>query len=202
MKKIIFTNIPNLLSVSRIFLTFVVMYMIFNNVNIVGVVVVFSIAALTDLLDGKLARKFKWESEFGRKADMIADRFLWIGTTAAFVITFSVENKLVWYHGLQLLGIMIREIISIPFAIIGFFSGTAIPKARYIAKVTTFIQGFVLPALILSVFYPLFLLISIPLSLATAVTGFMSAIYYIHDVQRGERKIRKKKKGKGKKNEY
>lgn len=194
MKKLLRTQIPNFLSVSRIFLTFVVMYMIFNNVNIIGVIVVFAIAALTDWFDGRLARWYNWESEFGRKADIIADRFLWIGTALAFVVAFGLEDKIYWYHGLQLLAIMIREIMSIPFAIIGFFSGTALPDARYIAKVNTVVQGFSLPALILSTIYPVFLFVSVPLSLVNLVIGFISGLWYMHDVQNGEKKIKKVKK--------
>jgi phosphatidylglycerophosphate synthase len=78
--------------------------------------------------------------------------------------------------------IMTREIIAAPFAIAALLSGTPIPQARTIAKATTFIQGFALPALMLSIYYPIFIYISMPLSLVVLVTGFISAAYYINDV--------------------
>ena len=190
---LILDNIPNLLTVSRIILTFVVMYLIFAGNDIRLIIVIFAIAALTDFFDGRLARRFKWVSEFGRKADMIADRFLWVGTALAFLISAGLNDQLHWYLGFQLLFIMSREVVSAPFALIAFFSGKDITHARYIAKVTTFIQGFALPALIVSVYYPIFMLISVPLSLVCAVTGFMSAIYYMHDIH-APRKKRKSKK--------
>lgn len=193
-KSIFLSNIPNVLTISRIVLTFVVMYMIFNDSNIIAIVVVFSVAALTDWFDGRLARRYNWVSEFGRKGDMIADRFLWIGTALAFVITLGIEDQLNWIHGVQLLLLMTREVISAPFALIAFFSGNAVPNARYIAKVTTFIQGFALPAVIISVFNPWFFFLSVPLVIATAITGFISAMYYLNDIEIIERKNNPKKK--------
>jgi len=174
-------NVPNTLTVLRFILTFVVVYMIFTDAKISKIIIVFVIAALTDFLDGQIARRFNQKTEFGRKADMIADRFLWIGTTLAFVFSFGVQGILKPIHGVQFLLIMSRELISAPFAIIAFFSGNPVPQARYIAKVTTFLQGFALPALILSFFYPAWIYVSLPFSLAVGVTGTISGLYYIKD---------------------
>lgn len=173
---------------SRVLLAFVVIYLIFVRGNIKTIIAVFAVAALTDWFDGMLARLFKWESEFGRKADIIADRFLWIGTALAFVISYGISNALSWFHGLQLLFIMTREVITAPFALISYFSGNALPNVRYIAKVTTFIQGFALPALILSVYFPVFSYVSVPLAIACGITGFISASYYLHDIKKPKNK--------------
>src|SRR3989344_8593315 len=117
MKKSSWTSqIPNALTISRIILTFVVIYLVFIRASLVKIVIIFAIAAITDFLDGQLARKFKWESEFGRKADMIADRFLWAGTALAFIISYGMEGVLTWREGVQILLLMTREIITLPFA--------------------------------------------------------------------------------------
>lgn len=179
----IFRHIPNLLTMSRFILTFVIIYFIFEQVHVITVIVIFAIAALTDFLDGVLARRYGWTSEFGRKADMIADRFLWIGTAFAFFASYGIAENLDWQQGVQLLFIMTRELIAAPFALIAFFAGNPIPRARYIAKVTTFLQGFALPALILSTYYPMWSYLSWPLSLAIAVTGFRSAMLYLNDIK-------------------
>jgi len=176
-------TVPTFLNASRIVLAFVVIYMIFTKVNVKFIVFVFAIAAITDWFDGKIARRYKLVSEFGAKADMTADRFLWIGTALAFVIVYSADNQLTNIHGLQILLIMIREIISAPSALVALFSGKGYPKARYVAKVTTFVQGFALPALILSVFYPEWIFVSLPLSIVIGIVGTMSGFYYVYDVQ-------------------
>lgn len=189
----IFKHIPNILTISRIILTFVVVYFIFTRRHIITTIVIFAIAALTDFFDGILARRFKWTTEFGRQADMIADRFLWVGTALAFFISYSIFGQLDWIHGIQLLLIMSREIISAPFALIAFFSGNMLPQARYIAKLTTFLQGFAIPSLILSVYYPIFLYISTPLSIVIAITGFVSAMHYMNDIKVPSKKTTRKK---------
>ena len=179
MVKEILKQIPNFLTISRVFLTFVVVYLIFIKANIPSIIIIFAVAAITDWLDGQLARKFNWVSEFGRKADMIADRFLWVGTAAAFVISFGISGTLKWFHAIEILFIMSREVIAAPFAFVYFMSGKALPHTTRIAKATTFIQGFALPSLILSVYYYKWSFISIPLSIACAIAGSISAMQYI-----------------------
>jgi CDP-diacylglycerol--glycerol-3-phosphate 3-phosphatidyltransferase len=163
--------------------------MIFTNSNLKNIVIVFAIAAFTDFLDGQIARRFNLVTEFGRKADMIADRFLWVGTALAIVIAFGIDGRVGAIEGVQLLFIMTREIITAPFALPAFFSGKEIPNAKFIGKITTFAQGFSLPALIISLFYVQFIYISAPLSILTGILGIASAMQYMKDLQIiGERK--------------
>ena len=176
-------NIPTFLNVLRIVLTFVISYMIVVDSGIVLIVSVFVVAAVTDWFDGYLARKYKMTNEFGRKADMFADRFLWVGTALTLVFVFGVKGRLEPVHGLQILLIMTREIIAAPFALAGLFSGTVFPPTRYIAKLTTFIQGFALPSLMLSIFYPVWIYVSLPLAVITGVLGALSGLHYIHDLE-------------------
>jgi phosphatidylglycerophosphate synthase len=176
-------NIPSLLNVARIILTFVIIYMIVIGSEIELIVFVFVIAAVTDWFDGFLARKFKLTNDFGRKADMFADRILWIGTTLAIIFVFGIRGMLEPIHGLQILLIMSREVVSAPFAITGAFTGSVFPPARYIAKITTFLQGFALPALMLSVYYTNWIYLSLPLSVIIGITGSLSGLHYIHDIE-------------------
>ena len=187
-------NIPNFLTISRFILTFVVMYLIVTGENIFIVIAIFIIAAMTDFFDGRLARKYKWESEFGRKADVIADRFLWIGTAIAFIFAFGILGSLKGIIGLQLLFILTREIVSAPFVLIAFPTGKALPPARYVAKLTTFLQGVALPALMLSTVYPFLIYISLPFSIFCFITGFISAIYYLRDINAPNKGIKEIKK--------
>ncbi len=74
-----FIFIPNLLSIIRIGLV----YPILNNIylsNFQLSIVFFIIAAITDALDGFLARKMKWQTYLGTLLDPIADKLLLSGT--------------------------------------------------------------------------------------------------------------------------
>jgi cardiolipin synthase len=74
-----FIFIPNLLSIVRIGLV----YPIFNNIylnNFQLSIVFFIVAAITDALDGFLARKMNWQTDLGAILDPIADKLLLSGT--------------------------------------------------------------------------------------------------------------------------
>ena len=73
-----FLTFPNLLSFLRIPMAFL-FYYFYNWGNGVGVIlaaVTLLVSALTDLLDGKIARHFDQVSEFGKILDPVADKNL------------------------------------------------------------------------------------------------------------------------------
>ena len=82
-------NLPNKLTVLRLILVpiFVVIMMVSNALwaSAVGLAL-FIIASLTDMLDGKIARKYNLVTDFGKFMDPLADKFMVIG--AMFVILY------------------------------------------------------------------------------------------------------------------
>jgi phosphatidylglycerophosphate synthase len=184
----ILRNIPNVLTISRVLIAFIVVYLVFIKIDMRITVAVFAVGALTDFLDGIIARKYNLKSEFGRKADMLADRFLWVGTALSFLIAYGITMQLDFVHYLLWIFIMSREIITFPFAVVAFVNGgKPFPHTRFIAKLTTFIQGFALPSLMLSIYYPMFIYPSWILSIAVLAIGFRSALYYLNDINIQER---------------
>lgn len=81
-------NIPNLLSLLRIVLIPLFLYLIFTpSILSRGLALfVFIIASLTDLLDGWSARKLNQETETGRFLDPLADKFLVVSALIGFLI--------------------------------------------------------------------------------------------------------------------
>ena len=75
--------VPNFISLSRIFLTAAFVFYIFKE-KIDIAFIVFVVAAITDFLDGRVARYFKAESVFGSILDPLADKCLMI--TSYFVL--------------------------------------------------------------------------------------------------------------------
>lgn len=84
-------NLPNQLTLLRVVM--VPVFMVFAALTKFGTGdfsrpmcllagVLFALASLTDLLDGKIARKYHLETDFGKFADPLADKML---TTAAFI---------------------------------------------------------------------------------------------------------------------
>ena len=184
MKKENIWNIPNALTFVRVIATFILIYLVFAKANVVSIVVVFVIGALTDFLDGQIARRFNMKTEFGRKFDMIADRFLLIGFFFALVFDYQAGGDLSRNNMTQILLLLSREIVSFPFAIVGFVANKEIPNARNIGKLVTLLQGITLPMILLSSVYPIFSF-SIYLSILTCICGVVSAGYYVYDLQKG-----------------
>ena len=86
MKKIISgimeLNLPNKLTLLRIALVPVYLVLLAGGMNILALIV-FAIASLTDMLDGKIARKYNLITNFGKFMDPIADKLL---THTAFIM--------------------------------------------------------------------------------------------------------------------
>lgn len=80
-------NLPNKLTVARIFMIPVVIAVIMLADVLLPAYIAFPIAALlfgltslTDMLDGRIARKYNLVTDFGRFLDPLADKLLVIGT--------------------------------------------------------------------------------------------------------------------------
>ena len=73
-------NLPNKLTMFRVFI--IPFFVIFMLVNVTGeydkyiAVAIFIIASLTDMLDGKIARKYNLVTNFGKFMDPLADKLL------------------------------------------------------------------------------------------------------------------------------
>lgn len=87
-------NLPNKLTLLRLVMVpvFVVIMMVSDALwaEIVGLVL-FVAASLTDMLDGKIARKYNLITDFGKFMDPLADKFMVIG--AMLVILYKAMNR-------------------------------------------------------------------------------------------------------------
>ena len=102
--------IPNLITALRFILVIPISVSIYQG-NYFFALVLFIVAGLSDGLDGYLARKFNWTSEFGQFADPLADKCLILATLLA--LAFS-ERLPLWFvytmltrDGLILIGSML-----------------------------------------------------------------------------------------------
>jgi phosphatidylglycerophosphate synthase len=94
-------NVPNCITSIRIFLTVIIVILLAlgskTQILTAGIILIF--AALTDYLDGKLARSLNQESRFGSLYDMIADQFLFMPTLILAIAAGCFDrtaNLVVW----------------------------------------------------------------------------------------------------------
>ncbi|HET6567433.1 MAG TPA: CDP-diacylglycerol--glycerol-3-phosphate 3-phosphatidyltransferase [Rhodothermales bacterium] len=89
--------LPNVLTITRIVITPLMLVLLMSN-TLVGQVwafVLFVIAAVSDYLDGKLARSYKARSRLGQFLDPLADKVLVLGTFAA--LAYLIPAVIPWW---------------------------------------------------------------------------------------------------------
>ncbi len=84
----LFKYIPNILSISRIVLIPLFIYLLVSPTFLARLMAlaIFGIASLTDLLDGWSARKLNQESELGKFLDPLADKVLVVSALIAILV--------------------------------------------------------------------------------------------------------------------
>ena len=84
-------NVPNILSLVRCALVpvFVASLLFMTDLGVWGCVVpavIYAITAFTDMLDGKIARKYGLVTDFGKFIDPLADKFMVISSQIAILV--------------------------------------------------------------------------------------------------------------------
>ncbi len=187
-------NLANKITVSRIFLSIIILivllfpwhqvsiemptYIIRGNIIIelkyIIAGVLFVIASLTDFIDGKVARKYNMVTDFGKMVDAISDKLL----TNTLIIVLACENMV---HPIIAVIIIGRDIIVDSIKMLIGNKGKAV-AAIGIAKVKT---ASLMIGLTLKLFYDLpFALIPIRVSdylliIAAVLSIISGAKYYV-----------------------
>jgi CDP-diacylglycerol--glycerol-3-phosphate 3-phosphatidyltransferase len=119
-------NIPNVLTVARLFMVPVFGYLALAIEQTDSVqwmsAAVFLIAALTDLIDGVWARRYGLVTNFGKIADPIADKAL-IGTA---LVALSIQGDIAWW----VTGIIIFREVAITVLRFWVIKHGVIPASR------------------------------------------------------------------------
>ncbi len=125
MKKSTILNIPNILSFVRVLLVpaFVATLIFMRDIKIWGLIVpaiVYGLTALTDMLDGKIARKYNMVTDFGKFIDPLADKFM---------VLSSMISILVWMF---LRGQRLQGMIFVWLVLIVLFRELAVTSLRLV----------------------------------------------------------------------
>ena len=134
-------NFPNLLTLSRIPLMLLVIGLLYPDPSTMWpgmrslALVLFLFAALTDWLDGWLARKFGQVSEFGKFMDALADKVLTMGMFVSLLALGALEK---WTLFLILL-ILSREFLITGLRLVAAAKGKTL-AAEKIGKIKTVVQ--------------------------------------------------------------
>lgn len=182
-------NLPNKLTVMRICLVPPMMIFIVFDFGLGAwskliAMALFSIASLTDLFDGKIARKYNLVTNFGKFLDPVADKFLVIGALIAMCLL--TPNDV--YGKFLLFGtaiVIFRELAVTSLRLIAVNAEGVVIAANIFGKMKTTMQiVFVLTALLEEFLRMLGVidLLHIPSYITLAIMTFMtvfSGITYV-----------------------
>ncbi len=138
-------NLPNKLTVLRVLMIpFFVVFMLTDLGGASGkwiALAIFIIASLTDLLDGKIARKYNLVTNFGKFMDPLADKLL---VSAAMICLIENGKLAAWI----VIIIISREFIISGFRLVASDNGIVI-AASYWGKFKTTFQMLMIVVLIM-----------------------------------------------------
>ena len=143
-KKEILT-IPNLLSLFRLLLIPVYMTIYLNASQPRDYVVadmILAISCLTDMIDGKIARKFNMITTFGKFLDPVADKV----TQFTLIICLSIKHPILWN---LILLFVIKESFQFIAGLITYRKGRMLTGALITGKICTTVLFVSLTAMIL-----------------------------------------------------
>ena len=136
-------NLPNKLTVLRVIL--VPVFMLFLCVpmglsdTLVRVIaaVLFALTSLTDMLDGKIARKYNMITDFGKLMDPLADKFLVFGAMLGILVYCAdLRPVFVWAAAI----VMLRELAVTSLRLLAASQSGAVIAAAWLGKVKTVTQ--------------------------------------------------------------
>lgn len=148
-------NLPNKLTVLRVIM--IPFFVVFMLTDLGGqysnyiALVIFCVASLTDMLDGKIARKYNLVTNFGKFMDPLADKLL-VG--AAMICLIPMGKIPAWI----VIVIISREFIISGFRLVASDNGIVI-AASYWGKFKTVSQMFMI----------IFLILDLPGSVASTI---------------------------------
>ncbi len=142
-------NLPNKLTILRVILIqFFVFFLLTDFVpyHYLIALVIFIVASLTDMADGKIARKYNLVTNFGKFMDPLADKLL---VCSAMICLIPLGQLAAWVVVI----IIAREFIISGFRLIASDNGIVI-AASYWGKFKTTFQMLMIIVLILELQFP------------------------------------------------
>lgn len=165
-------NLPNKLSLLRIFLIPVMIFFYLADFVPYGKIIaiaVFVLAAFTDFLDGKIARKYNLVTNLGKLLDPIADKLLVMSALLLVVVDMTIPHP---YGVIVAIIIIGRELLISAFRQIAA-SKNYVMAADMFGKIKTFTQDIALPILFLLSFLTYNVSVNQTFTLIVQIVGYV-----------------------------
>ena len=167
--------IPNILSIIRLMLVGVFIY-VFYNVGVIEALIIFIIAGVTDVIDGLLARKFNWITNVGKILDPIADKSM--QCTVLLCMSLGDEPMIPWWLAAFF---VVKEVSMAIGALLVFKKRDTVVSSRWFGKLAVCIfYATVFLIIVFDLPWP----VIVTLSLITITASLSAFITYVRDYSR------------------
>lgn len=136
-------NLPNKLTVFRMFMVPVFLFLfcvplpLSDTALRIIIAAVFAIVSLTDMIDGKIARKYNMITDFGKFMDPLADKFLVISACLGIIVKFDyIRHVFVWAAAI----VIFREFAVTSLRMVAANKAGLVIAAAWLGKVKTTTQ--------------------------------------------------------------
>lgn len=136
-------NLPNKLTVFRMFMVPVFLFLFcvplpFSDTALrIIIAAVFAVVSLTDMIDGKIARKYNMITDFGKFMDPLADKFLVISACLGIIVKFDyIRPVFVWAAAI----VIFREFAVTSLRMVAANKAGLVIAAAWLGKVKTTTQ--------------------------------------------------------------
>ena len=180
-------NLPNKLTIFRVILIVPFVILLLGSANGWGwfnaifggimeyidyiAVAIFIIASFTDMLDGKIARKYNLVTNFGKFMDPLADKLL---VCSALICLVEMGRLPAWI----VIIIIAREFIISGFRLVASDNGIVI-AASYWGKFKTVSQMIMVVLLLLNIGHPFFVILSTVFVWIAVILTVVSLVDYV-----------------------
>ena len=122
-------NIPNILTIIR-FILIPFIYISAINKHFLTALIIFTISALTGILDGYIARKYNYITDIGKLIDPLADKL----TQISLLLALSVLKILPWW----IFGVvLVKELVLVISASVLYSKKDVVVYSKWYGKLAT-----------------------------------------------------------------
>lgn len=176
-------NLPNKLTIFRVLLVPVIIFIILSNTFTMDyqlrryiATFIFILASITDAVDGYIARKYNLQTNFGKFMDPLADKILVI---SLMIVLMIMEDSLVKLSPWVVIIIISREFFITGFRILAAEQNIVIAAGLW-GKIKTIIQMFMVILLLLNINNIFLIYITKTLIFLAVILTIISAIDYTY----------------------
>lgn len=166
-------HVPNILTIIRfLFIPSIIVALAYD--NYILALILFTLSSLTDVLDGKIARKYNAISDFGKLMDPLADKL----TQLSVLITLSLKNVIpIWI----VIILLIKECVMIAGASFLYGKDLVVSSKWYGKMTTVLIYIAVVSSCIIKIFtLPKFDIYIYVVAIAFAIFSLVKYIAYFY----------------------